>query len=172
MRRKLKMSEKVHHEGASDRTGIFVQVEETMTNEFYVGFSCCQHPKNCSFCNCASLWPMWYIHRLRVNIYTHPRKNKMVKKKKKKLAQTWGEVIPCLHNDNIVLFSLPPGVFICAQHGKCWSLSPRDIETFLTGRRCPKSFLWIKINTLKYKPELSAHSLPFVVNWKAKQISC
>lgn len=45
--------------------------------------------KTALFCNCASLWPMWYIHRLRVNIYTHPRKNKMVKKKKKKkLAQT------------------------------------------------------------------------------------
>lgn len=91
MRMKLKMSEKVHHEGASDRTGIFVQVEETMTNEFYIGFSCCQHPKNCSFCNCASLWPMWYIHRLRVNIYTHPRKNKMVKKKKKSWLRPEGK---------------------------------------------------------------------------------
>lgn len=72
---KVKMFEKVCHEGASDRTGIFVQLEETMTNAFLI-----QLPKNCPFGICCSLWPMWRIHRLRVNIYTHLSKNKMVKK--------------------------------------------------------------------------------------------
>lgn len=43
MKKKLKMFEKVCREGPSDKTGIFVQLEETTTNAYYDGFPGCQH---------------------------------------------------------------------------------------------------------------------------------
>lgn len=46
---------KVRREGRQiGQVYLFVQVEETLTNVYYVGFSG-QHPKNCSFCTCATL---------------------------------------------------------------------------------------------------------------------
>lgn len=42
MKKKLKMFEKVCLEGPPDKTGIFVQLGETMTNAYYDGFPGCQ----------------------------------------------------------------------------------------------------------------------------------
>lgn len=136
---------------------------------FYIGSSGCQHPKNCSFCICTSLWPMWCIHRLRINIYTHLRKNKTGGKKKSWVRPEEKSVHAC--TTITLCCSRCLLGFICAQHRKCWSVSHQDIKAFLTGWRCPKSFPWIKINTLEYETELSAHALAFVVYWKVKQIS-
>lgn len=73
---KLKMFEKLCREGASDRTGIFVQVEESMTYGFYVGFSGFLKTALFAFATVCGAF------RHRVNIHTRLGKNKMAKKKK------------------------------------------------------------------------------------------
>lgn len=42
MKKELKMFEKVCREGPSDKTGIFAQLEETMTDAYYDGSPGCQ----------------------------------------------------------------------------------------------------------------------------------
>lgn len=118
------------------------------------------------FCIRTRLWPVAHLE-------THC-KHKHPLKKEQDGQKSWvrpeGKSFHACTTITL-LFSLPPGVFNSAQDGICWSVSRRDIGTFLTGWRRLKYFPWIKINTLEGEKELSAHSLTAVVDWKAIQTS-